>query len=125
MLTRLGKSAQSEIVVDSSNTAIAIGSGSLPVFATPSLIALIENAAVKCINDCFDEASTTVGIVLNVEHTRASPIGEKIIAISTLVNINGRELSFEVEAYDSKGIVGKGRHKRFVVDVEKFMNKLK
>ncbi|MDR2126713.1 MAG: dihydrolipoamide acyltransferase [Prevotellaceae bacterium] len=125
MSIKLGTTAQSETMVDIGNTAISIGSGSLPVFSTPSLVALMENAATKCINDCFDETQTTVGIALNIEHTRASAAGEKIIAKATLVTINGRELLFNVEAYDSKGIVGHGLHKRFVINIENFMRKLK
>ncbi|MDR2651743.1 MAG: dihydrolipoamide acyltransferase [Prevotellaceae bacterium] len=125
MSIKLGITAESEMIVDMDNTAIRIGSGSLPVFSTPSLVALMENAAVKCLNGCFDETQTTVGIALNIEHTKASAVGEKIIAKATLVTVSGRELLFDVEAYDSKGIVGRGSHKRFVIDTEKFMNKLK
>ncbi|MDR2065373.1 MAG: thioesterase family protein [Prevotellaceae bacterium] len=125
MSIKLGITAQSEITVDIGNTAINIGSGSLPVFSTPSLVALMENAAVKCLDGCFDKTLTTVGIALNIEHTKASAVGEKIIAKATLVNISGRELLFNVEACDTKGMIGKGLHKRFVIDIEKFMDKLK
>ncbi|MDR0421270.1 MAG: thioesterase family protein [Prevotellaceae bacterium] len=125
MTIKLGLTAQSEVTVDMNNTAIHIGSGSLPVFSTPSLIALMENAAIKCIDGCFDKTLTTVGIALNIEHVKASATGEKIIAKATLVNICNRELLFELEAYDSKGMVGKGSHKRFLINIEKFMSKLK
>jgi predicted thioesterase len=125
MTTKLGLSAQSITTVDDSNTAITVGSGSLPVFATPSMVALMENAAVKCLADFLDKAQTSVGILLNVEHIRASGIGEKIVAKATFAEINDRELLFTVEAYDSKGLTGKGIHKRFIVNAEKFMRKLK
>ncbi|MDR3227389.1 MAG: thioesterase family protein [Prevotellaceae bacterium] len=120
----LGKYAQSEAIVSTDNTAINVGSGNLPVFATPSMIALMENAAMQCVAPYLDEISTTVGIALNIEHARASKTGEKIIAKATLTAIKGRELLFDVEACDSKGQIGKGTHKRFIVDIEKFMNKL-
>ncbi|MDR3286670.1 MAG: thioesterase family protein [Prevotellaceae bacterium] len=120
----LGKYAQSEAVVGTDNTAISVGSGNLPVFATPFMIALMENAAMKCVAPCLDETSATVGVAINVEHTRASKTGEKIIAKATLTAINGRELLFDVEACDNKGQIGRGTHKRFIVDIEKFMNKL-
>ncbi|MDR1198049.1 MAG: thioesterase family protein [Prevotellaceae bacterium] len=120
-----GISAQSEITVDAGNTAISIGSGNLPVFSTPSMVALMENAAVKCIDRYLDETTATVGTALNIEHTRASAIGEKIIAKATLVAVNGRELVFDVEACGAKGITGKGSHKRFIVEIEKFINRLK
>ncbi|MDR1347034.1 MAG: thioesterase family protein [Prevotellaceae bacterium] len=122
---KVGISAQSAIIVDADNTAISIGSGSLPVFSTPSMAALMENAAVKCIDSYLDEKSATVGIALNIKHTRASAVGEKIIAKATLVAVNGRELLFDVEACDSKGTTGKGSHKRFIVESEKFMSGLK
>ncbi|MDR2292747.1 MAG: thioesterase family protein [Prevotellaceae bacterium] len=125
MSVKLGTTAQSEVIVDIDNTAINIGSGSLPVFSTPSLVALMENAAVKCLNGFFDESLTTVGIALNIEHLKASSVGEKIIAKATLVNICNRELLFDVEAYDSKGMIGRGSHKRFVINKENFMRKLK
>jgi predicted thioesterase len=125
MSVKLGTTAQSEITVNIDNTAISIGSGNLPVFSTPSLAALMENAAVKCIDGFFDKTLTTVGIALNIEHTKASAVGEKIIAKATLVNICNRELLFNVEAYDTNGMIGKGLHKRFVINIEKFMEKLK
>ncbi|MDR1552825.1 MAG: dihydrolipoamide acyltransferase [Prevotellaceae bacterium] len=125
MSIKSGITAQSETTVDIGNTAIHIGSGSLPVFSTPSMVALMENAAVKCLDGCFDETHTTVGVALNIEHIKASVIGEKIIAKATLLSVSDRELLFDVEAYDSNGIVGKGLHKRFIINIEKFMNKLK
>lgn len=125
MLLKIGKYAESEIVVSEANTALNVGSGNLIVFATPMLVALMENAAIKCIDGYLDKSFTTVGIALNIEHTKASLIGEKIVAKATLVEIKGRELLFNVEARDRSGIIGKGVHKRFIVDAEKFMNKLK
>jgi predicted thioesterase len=126
MILEVGIYATTEVVVNDENTAMAVKSGCLPVFATPAMIAIMENAAVKCLAPYFDDLSTTVGTAINVEHTRASPVGTKIVATATLVEINGRELLFDVTACDSNGlIIGKGRHKRFVVIIDKFLNKIK
>jgi predicted thioesterase len=125
MSLKIGISAQSVVIVDVSNTAQSIGSGSLPVFATPAMVALMENAAVKSITDCIDKTQTTVGISLNINHLKASPIGEKITATARLTEIAGKKLRFTVEACDSKGMIGEGTHERFIVDSEKFMNRLK
>ena len=125
MTLEIGICTESEVVVSDTNTALNVGSGCLPIFATPMLIALMENAAVKCVDNYLDTTSTTVGIAINVEHTKASPIGEKIVAKATLIEINGRELLFDVEACGESGLIAKGKHKRFIVNVEKFMNKLK
>ena len=120
----IGIYATGEIVVNDTNTALTVGSGSLLVFATPMLVTLMENTAIKCIDNYLDKSLTTVGTAISVEHTRASLLGEKIVAQATLVAINGRELLFNVEARDSNGLIGKGTHKRFIVEIEKFMSKL-
>jgi predicted thioesterase len=125
MLMEVGISAISETVVHDSDTALYIGSGSLNVFATPMLIALMENAAIKCVDGYLDNSLTTVGTAINMEHIKASLTGEKIVARATLTAINGRELLFDVEACGDNGLTGKGIHKRFIVETEKFMNKLK
>lgn len=124
MLLKIGLCAKSEVVVNDNNTALIVGSGSLPVFATPMMIALMENAAIKCIDGCLDKSLTTVGTAISAEHTRASLAGEKITATATLTAINDRELLFDIEVFDSNGQTGKGCHRRFIVDSEKFMHKL-
>ena len=124
MSLKIGMFAQSDVIVNESNTAVAIGSGSLLVFATPAMIALMENAAVKSIVDFLDKTQTTVGISLNIKHLKASAIGKKITATAKLTAIDGKKLTFAVEAHDDKYLIGEGIHERFIVDSEKFINKL-
>lgn len=107
------------------NTALAIGSGSLEVFATPAMTALMENAAMNAVAASLPDGSTTVGTRLEIVHTRATGLGEVVTAEARLVEADGRRLVFEVEARDSIGTIGRGTHERFVVDREKFIKKLK
>lgn len=111
------------LTVSRDNTAIAQGSGTLPVFATPALAALMEKTAMESVAEFLSEGETTVGTFLQAEHISASPVGAKITCESLLTEINGRELTFSVTASDNKGLIGKGIHKRFVVQKEKFMAK--
>ena len=107
------------------NLAITLGSGDLEVFATPALVALMENAAMKAVADSLPEGSTTVGAMMQTSHVKPSAIGETVTATAVLKEIDGRKLTFEVSASDTKGIVGEGTHIRYIVDREKFMSKLK
>lgn len=113
----------SETVVTDENTAIAAGSGSLPVFATPFMVALMENAAANCAEKFLEEGSTTVGTLLNVNHTAATPVGMKVTACAELTEAEGRKLTFKVTAWDEKGEIGSGTHERFIVYSEKFLKK--
>lgn len=115
----------STVTVGPGNTALALGSGSLEVFATPAMTALMENAAMNAVAASLPEGSTTVGTKLDIAHTRATAQGETVTAEARLVEVDGRRLVFEVEARDSMGTIGRGMHERFVVDREKFMAKLK
>lgn len=115
----------STVTVGPGNTALALGSGSLEVFATPAMTALMENAAMNAVAASLPEGSTTVGTRLDIAHTRATAPGETVTAEARLVEVDGRRLVFEVEARDSMGTIGRGMHERFVVDREKFMAKLK
>lgn len=107
------------------NTAQAMGSGTLPVFATPAMCALMEEAACTAVSGCLDEASGTVGISLNITHDAPSAIGQTITATAVLKSVEGRKLNFEVTAQDDDGkTIGKGLHSRFIINNEKFMSKL-
>ena len=119
----LGKSANVSVTVDELNTAIAMKSGSLPVFATPSMVALMERAACECLADCLEEGQTSVGILINVEHTAASPVGAEITATAAIESVFGRKIEFAVTANDHAGEIGKGKHSRIIVDTERFMKK--
>lgn len=112
-----------ETIVTSDKLAVNVGSGSLAVFATPSMIALMEKSACNCLADYLDNEETTVGTELNIKHLSATPEGMKITAEAVLTEINGREFTFEVTASDEAGVIGKGSHKRFLVYSEKFTAK--
>ena len=112
-------------IVSSGNTADKVGSGLLPVYATPSMIALMEKCAANCVADGLEDGKTTVGTKVDIEHISATPLGMKVTCKATLVEIDGRRLVFSVEASDEKGLIGKGTHERFIIDVDRFMQKCK
>ena len=112
------------ITVTDSQTASQYGSGLLPVFATPALIALMENTAMQLIE--LPDGSSSVGTSINMQHLKASAVGENITCTATITNVEGRKYQFSIQATDQSGdIIGQCLHERFVVDVEKFMSKLK
>ena len=110
-------------IVTESNTALSVGSGSLKVYATPAMLALIEKAACEALRCALDESETTVGTLLNVKHIAATPIGMKVSATAELIERDGRKLVFNVTASDECGVIGEGVHERFIVNSEKFINK--
>jgi len=110
-------------MVTKDNTADKVGSGLLPVYATPSMIALMEKCASECVAPYLEEGKASVGTMLNVKHVAASPIGIKITCTATLTEVDGRRLLFSLEAFDEKGLIGEGTHERFVIDTERFMAK--
>lgn len=113
------------ILVNSAYTAIAARSGSLEVLGTPYMIALMEKATCSACESLLDEGETTVGTAINITHDKASGLGELIKASATLKTVEGRKLTFEVIATDSKeDIIGKGTITRFVVNGERFMSKV-
>ena len=105
-------------------TAEYIGSGDLAVLATPAMCALMENASMLAVATHLEEGQTTVGTALNIEHIKATKVGEVITATAVLTEINGRELKFNIAARDGVGVIGEGTHSRFIVNREKFMAKL-
>lgn len=113
------------ILVNSAYTAIAARSGSLEVLGTPYMIALMEKATCSACESLLDEGETTVGTAINITHDKASGLGELIKATATLKAVDGRKLTFDVIASDSKeDIIGKGTITRFVVNGERFMSKV-
>ena len=109
--------------VATANTAAKVGSGSLPVFATPAMIALMEKASCTALEGHLDEGSTTVGTMVSIEHVAATPIGMEVTVESTVTAVDGRKVSFDVTAYDAVGLIGRGKHDRFIVNAEKFTAK--
>lgn len=106
------------------NIAKTMGSGDLEVFATPAMAALMENAAMHAVAAELPEDSTTVGALLEITHNRPSGLGEIVSATATLEEVEGRKLTFSVVAADSNGVIGEGKHVRYVVNREKFMSKI-
>ena len=118
-----GITHEKSVAVMMENTALAMGSGTLRVFATPAMIALCEGCCAESVEDLLDEGMTSVGVKVDIEHLAASPLGASILCKSRLVAIDGRKLDFEVEIYDNVDLIGKGRHTRFIVDAERFVTK--
>ncbi len=118
-----GIKGKATVITDNSNTALTMGSGALEVFATPAMVALIEKSAVNALENYLEDGMTTVGTLINIEHISATPLNMSVSAVATVIEVNGREITFDVVAEDEKGIVGKGIHKRFIVNSEKFMKK--
>lgn len=116
------KATVNEIVTEN-KTALSVGSGSLAVYATPSMLALIEKAACEALKGVLDETETTVGTLLNVKHIAATPVGMQVSATAELVEREGRRLVFKVVANDECGVIGEGIHERFIVNSEKFIQK--
>ena len=104
-------------------TAKAMGSGELPVFATPAMIALIEETCWRSVADDLDAGQGTVGTALDVKHVSATPVGLKVWCESKLTQMDGRKLVFSVKVYDEAGPIGEGTHERFIIDNDRFMKK--
>lgn len=105
--------------------ACSVGSGSAEVYATPMVVALMENSACKLAQELVPEGCTTVGTKISIEHLSATAEGAEVYAVATLTESDGRRFEFTVEAYDNAGLIAKGTHQRFSVKTEKFMAKAK
>ncbi len=123
MALETGITGIQSVKVSESNSAKTMGSGTLDVFATPAMIALIEETAWKSVQPFLEEGEGTVGTKLEVSHDAPTPLGMTITAETRLVEIDGRRLVFEVEASDGIDIIGKGRHERFIIRNERFQEK--
>lgn len=122
----VGLTAIKSEVVTNANTAQTFASGTLPVYATPAMIALMESAAVAAIAKEITSEESSVGVKLDVQHLAATPLNKRVTAKATLTKIDGRKLSFDVELKDDNGqLLGQGTHDRVIINIEKFMNKLK
>lgn len=123
MSIAVGLKGRAETVVNESNTAQAACSGALPVFGTPFLCALMEEAAWKSIAPHLEPGQSTVGTRLNVSHDSATPVGMKVWAESEVTQVDGKRLVLNVTAFDEKGPIGQGTHERFIVTDERFLAK--
>lgn len=123
-MLEIGLKHTSELIVEEHLTAIDMGSGDMPVLATPAMLALMENAAMIAVADKLPDGCTTVGGYIESSHVRPSKIGEKVCATAEVTNVEGKKIKFKVYAYSGENIIGEGTHLRFIVDKEKFMSKL-
>ena len=114
----------STLLVTQADTAEALGSGDLPVLATPRMMALMENAAMLAVADQLESGQTTVGAEICVKHLRPTPTGAVVTATAVLTAAEGRKLSFSISAHQDGTLIGEGTHTRFIVDARKFLSKL-
>ena len=121
----VGAVGKAHLKVTENELAVNVGSGSLEVFATPVMVMLMEKSACNCVAEYMGNDETTVGTELNVKHVSASPVNSDITAEAELTEVNGREFTFTVKAYDNAGLIGEGTHKRFLVFGKKFTAKAK
>lgn len=123
MSVTVGMKGRAECVVTEENTAAAVGSGLVPVFATPYMVALMENAAVNAVQPALAEGEGTVGTRLDVTHDAATPIGMKVWAEAEVTAVDRKKLTLSVRAFDEAGPIGGGVHERFIITVDRFLAK--
>ena len=119
-----GIKGSEKTIVTEKNTASTLGSGLLPVFATPALIALMEKTAAESVEAYLPTEESTVGILINIKHTAATPLNMEVYCESELIEVDKRRLVFKVKAYDEKGAIGEGIHERFIINKATFMEKV-
>ena len=123
-MVEVGLNHTSELTVTDAVTAVRMGSGDIPVLATPAMMALMENAAMLAVADDLPEGSTTVGGHIASSHLRPSKIGDVVRAVAEVTKVDGRKIEFNVSAYSGDVLLGEGTHLRFVMDRERFMSKI-
>ena len=119
----VGMKGITETVVEREDTAAEVGSGSLLVYATPCMVALMEGAACEAISDAIAEGQTSVGIALSIEHISATPVGLEVRAEAEVTAVEGKIITFELHAFDESGEIGKGTHKRVLITAQRFLDK--
>ena len=119
----VGMKGIAEIAVEREDTAVEVGSGSLLVYATPCMVALMEGAACEAISAVLPEDKTSVGIELAIKHIAATPVGMDVRAEAEVTAVEGSIVTFQVTAYDEAGKIGEGTHKRAVITTQKFLDK--
>ena len=119
----VGMKGQASTLVEREDTAAEVGSGSLLVYATPCMVALMEGAACDAIAQALPETKTSVGTQLNISHLSATPVGLEVRAEAEVTAVEGNAISFKVTAWDEAGVIGEGTHQRFVVTTDRFLEK--
>lgn len=123
-MIEIGLKHTSELTVTDDVTAITVGSGDMPVLATPMMMALMENAAMLAVVDELPEGCTTVGGHIESSHLKPSKIGDVVRAVAEVTKVDGKKIEFKVAAYSGNTLLGEGTHLRFIVDRKKFMSRL-
>ena len=123
MKIEIGMKGEVSTLAEREDTALEVGSGSLLVYATPCMVALMEGAACEAITDALEENETTVGIELNIAHTAATPVGMEVREEAEVTAVNGKIITFTLRAFDEAGEIGSGTHKRAVVNAQRFLDK--
>ena len=120
----VGMKGEVSTLVEKEDTALEVGSGSLLVYATPCMVAIMEGAACEAITAALPEDKTSVGISLNISHLAATPVGLEVRAEAEVTEVDGNTITFQVTAYDETGKIGEGTHKRAVVTAQRFLDKV-
>ena len=123
MSVTVGMKGRAEAEVNDQNTAMSAGSGTLPVFATPWMCALMEKASWTAVAPALAQGESTVGTKLNISHLSATPVCLKVWAESEVTAVDGKRIELKVAAYDEKGLIGEGTHERFIVTDQRFLDK--
>ena len=123
MVIEVGMTGEVSTLVEREDTAKEVGSGSLLVYATPCMVALMEGAACEAIAEALPEEKTSVGIELNISHLSATPVGLEVRAEAEVTAVEGSIITFTVTAYDEAGKIGEGTHKRCIVSSQRFLDK--
>ncbi len=120
----VGMLGTAETQVERSDTALEVGSGDLLVYATPCMVAMMEGAACDAIAPALKEGQTSVGTMLSIQHTAATPVGLEVRAEAEVTAVEGKKVTFRVTAFDEKGEIGHGTHERVLVTSQKFLEKV-
>lgn len=120
----VGMKGTASTMVEREDTAYEVGSGSLLVYATPCMVALMEGAACEAIAEAIPEGKTSVGTALDIQHMAATPVGLEVRAEAEVTEVNGSTVTFHVAAYDEAGKIGEGTHKRAVITAQRFLDKV-
>lgn len=123
-MIEIGLTYTSQLTVTDAVTAVTMGSGDMPVLATPAMMALMENAAMLAVAGHLPEGCTTVGGHISSSHLRPSKLGDTITATATVTRVEGKKIEYRIEAHCGDTLLGEGTHLRFIVDKEKFMSRL-
>lgn len=119
----IGMKGEASSLVEREDTALEVGSGSLLVYATPCMVALMEGAACEAISQSLPEDKTSVGVELNIKHLSATPVGLSVRAEAEVTAIEGSMITFQITAYDEAGVIGEGTHKRAILSTQRFLDK--